>query len=60
MTPETIERINALARKQRTSGLTEEERQEQSSLRRKYIDNIKIQIAQALGRDEEAASSRGH
>lgn len=52
MTLETIERINALSRKQRSTGLTEEEKQEQLLLRRQYIDNIKTQITQALGQDD--------
>ena len=55
MTLETIERINALSRKQRSTGLTEEEKQEQLLLRRQYIDNIKIQITQALGQDDPTA-----
>lgn len=53
MTLETIERINALSRKQRSTGLTEEEKQEQLLLRRQYIDNIKI--TQALGQDDPTA-----
>lgn len=55
MTLETIERINALSRKQRSTGLTEEEKQEQLLLRRQYIDNIKVQITQALGQDDPTA-----
>lgn len=55
MTLETIERINALSRKQRSTGLTEEEKQEQLLLRRQYIDNIKIQITQSLGQDDPTA-----
>ena len=35
-----INRINELARKQRTVGLTEEEKQEQQVLRRQYIDSV--------------------
>ena len=41
MTQEKIDRINALARKQKTEGLTEEEKQEQYILRREYIDSFK-------------------
>jgi 5-formyltetrahydrofolate cyclo-ligase len=41
MTKEKIDRINALARKQKSEGLTEEERAEQAALRREYIDSFK-------------------
>ena len=41
VTKEQIERINALARKQREVGLTEEEKAEQATLRRLYIDSFK-------------------
>ena len=40
-----IDRINFLAKKSKTSeGLTPEEKQEQTKLRREYIDSIKGQI----------------
>lgn len=35
-----IPRINELARKQKTVGLTEEEKKEQAVLRRAYIDSV--------------------
>lgn len=36
-----IRRINELARKQKTTGLTNEESLEQAELRRAYIDDLK-------------------
>lgn len=41
VTKEQIERINALAKKQREVGLTDEEKTEQAALRRLYIDSFK-------------------
>ena len=41
MTEEKIERINVLARKAKTEGLTEEEKAEQQVLRREFIDDFK-------------------
>ena len=48
MQPNTIDRINALARKARETGLTEEEKQEQASLRREYIDAMKQSLRAQL------------
>lgn len=48
MTQEKIERINYLARKQKSVGLTEEEKQEQSVLRREYIDSFKRSLVSQL------------
>ena len=38
MTQEKIARINELAKKSKTTGLTEAEKAEQQALRREYID----------------------
>ena len=49
MTKEKIDRINALARKQKAEGLTEEEKAEQAVLRREYIDSFKRDLERQLG-----------
>ena len=41
---EVIARINELAKKAKTEGLTEEELQERDKLRRIYIDNVKSNL----------------
>lgn len=56
ITPEIITRINELAKKQREGTLTDEERTEQSRLRRIYIDNIKSQIKSYM----DAAKDHSH
>ena len=38
---ETIQRINALYHKSQAEGLTEEEKEEQQCLRRRYIHSVK-------------------
>ncbi len=48
MTKEKIDRINALARKQKAEGLTEEEKQEQAILRREYIESFKLSLVSQL------------
>lgn len=48
ITDAQIERINALARKSRTEGLTEEEKAEQATLRRAYIDAVKASLESHL------------
>ena len=42
---EMINRINELSRKQRSIGLTEEEKAEQQQLRRQYLDDIREQLS---------------
>ncbi len=48
MTQEKIDRINALAKKQKTVGLTDEEKAEQYTLRREYIDSFKQSLVSQL------------
>ncbi len=43
-----IDRINELARKQKSVGLTEEEKAEQAVLRREYIDSFKASLVSQL------------
>ncbi|MCR5440100.1 MAG: DUF896 domain-containing protein [Selenomonas sp.] len=44
ITPELIARINELARKKRSTGLSEAELAEQQKLRRIYLDGIRDQV----------------
>ena len=57
MDQKQIDRINALARKSRSVGLTEEERAEQAVLRRAYIDavtgSLRAQLDQTYIVDEQ-------
>ena len=48
MKQERIDRINELARKAKTEGLTEEELAERDVLRREYIDAIKSTLCDHL------------
>ncbi len=48
MTQEKIDRINFLARKQKSEGLTEEEKAEQFKLRREYIESYKQNLIAQL------------
>ena len=48
MTQEKIDRINELSRKQKSVGLTEEEKQEQYILRREYIESFKASLVSQL------------
>ena len=43
-----VDRINELARKARTEGLTDEEKAEQAALRRAYIDSVKDNLRAQL------------
>ena len=48
MTNEKIARINELAHKSKTMGLTEAEKAEQQALRREYLDDIKASLRAQL------------
>ena len=48
ITKELIDRINILARKQRSTGLTEEEKEEQQQLREQYLAGIRKQVIDQL------------
>ncbi len=43
-----IDRINELARKKKTVGLTAQEVEEQATLRRQYLDEFKASMRQTL------------
>jgi uncharacterized protein YnzC (UPF0291/DUF896 family) len=48
VTKEQIERINILYQKQKAEGLTEEEKNEQSTLRKLYIESMKESLRSQL------------
>lgn len=48
ITKEKIARINELARKSKSEGLNEEEKNEQQVLRREYIDSFKANLKAQL------------
>ena len=48
MTEEKIDRINTLAHKAKSVGLTEDEKREQAALRREYIDSVKASLVGQL------------
>ncbi len=48
ITKELVDRINLLARKQRSEGLTDEEKAEQHGLRQKYLEGIRFQVVDAM------------
>ena len=48
MTNEKITRINELARKSKTTGLTEAEKAEQQALRQEYVADVKASLRAQL------------
>ncbi len=48
MKQEQIERINELARKSKTTGLTAEEKEEQQKLRAEYIASVRMNLKTQL------------
>lgn len=48
MKQEQIERINELARKSKTTGLTPEEKEEQQKLRAEYIASVRMNLKTQL------------
>ena len=52
MNQEKIERINALYRKSKAEGLTEEEKKEQDLLRKEYIASVKSNLRNQLNNIE--------
>lgn len=48
MEQEKIDRINVLARKSKTEGLTEAEKEEQAALRREYVASVKRNLTAQL------------
>lgn len=48
MTPEAIQRINELARKAKSEGLTEQEAAEQKQLRQEYLDSMRKNLRAQL------------
>ncbi len=50
MEQKKIDRISELSRKQRSTGLTEEEKQEQAQLRQEYLQAIRKNVRATLDR----------
>jgi len=48
ITQEKIDRINELARKSKSVGLTENEKEEQKILRREYVDAFKASLVSQI------------
>lgn len=55
---EVIEKINLLYKKSKEEGLTEEEKQEQTELRARYIDNVKKNFRAQLDTVEKKPTSK--
>ncbi|ABO49293.1 protein of unknown function DUF896 [Desulforamulus reducens MI-1] len=65
ITKELVDRINALARKQRAEGLTPAEKEEQHQLRQQYLKGIRGQVIDQLSRikfveDENCGCNHDH
>lgn len=58
ITDELVQRINELARKKKTEGLTPEEQVEQQKLYRIYLDSVRSQLTQQL--DAAGIKPKGH
>ena len=50
MTNEKIARINELAKKSKTTGLTDAEKAEQQALRQEYVADVKASLRAQIGR----------
>ena len=59
ITKELIARINELSQKQKQTGLSDSEKQEQTLLRRQYLDGIKAQVRGQLDAAITPAKSVG-
>ena len=55
-----IARINELAAKQRAGGLNDAEKIEQATLRKRYIDLIKMQVKDQLENIKYTDETHGH
>ncbi len=60
ITKELIDRINTLAQKQKQTGLSDPEKQEQAALRRQYLDGIKAQVRSQIDAAVAPAKHGGH
>jgi uncharacterized protein YnzC (UPF0291/DUF896 family) len=60
ITKELIDRINALAQKQKQAGLSEAEKLEQAQLRREYLDGIKAQVRSQIDAAVAPVKHGGH
>ncbi len=59
MDPQKIERINELARKKKTEGLTEAETAEQAALRKEYLDgyreNLRVMLDSIVVQEKDGS-----